>query len=99
MKIIQRLSDMIDEEINDAWKYARCYQSYRESDPELAKTFSQLSHAELNHADMLHSQVTRIIADYRKMEGDPPEMMMKIYEYLHDKAIDKTIEVRYILEH
>lgn len=99
MKIIQKLSDMIDEEINDAWKYARCYQSYRESDPELAKTFSQLSHAELNHVDMLHAQVTRIIADYRKREGEPPELMLKIYEYLHERSIDKVNEVRFILEH
>jgi len=99
MKIIQKLSDMIEEEINDAWKYARCYQSYRESDSELAKTFSLLAQAELTHVDMLHSQVVRKIEDYRKREGEPPENMIIIYEYLHQRNIEKVNDVRFILEH
>ena len=99
MKLIQRLSDMIEEEIEDAWKYARCYQSYRESDAELAKTFSMLSNAELTHVDMLHAQVVRLIEDYRRKNGEPPENMKAIYNYLHERHIEKVNDVRYILQH
>ena len=99
MKIIEKLSDMIEEEINDAHKYARCYQSYRESDSELAKTFSLLSQAELTHVEMLHSQVVRLISDYRKANGEPPEKMKYIYDYLHQRHIEKVNEVKFILEH
>lgn len=97
MKIIEKLSDMIEEEISDAWKYARCYQQYREEEPELARTFSQLSLEELTHVDRLHAQVVRLIKDYRDKNGDPPEHMMFIYNYLHDRHIQKVTEIRTVL--
>lgn len=97
MKIIQKLSDMIDEEITDAWKYARCYQEYKESDPELAKTFSQLSFEELTHVDRIHAQVVRIIRNYRETHGDPPEHMLAIYNYLHERSIKKVSDIRILL--
>lgn len=97
MKIIQNLSDMIDEEIVDAHKYARCYQEYRDMEPELARTFSTLANEELNHAGMIHTQVVRIIRKYREENGDPPAHMLAIWEYLHNRSIEKTNEVRMML--
>lgn len=97
MKIIQKLSDMIDEEITDAWKYARCYQMHKEDDMELARTFSQLSLEELTHVDRLHLQVVRLIKEYREKNGEPPEHMMFIYNYLHERNIQKVADIRLLL--
>lgn len=97
MRIIQKLSDMIDEEISDAMKYARCYQQHREEDIELSKTFSQLSLEELSHVDRLHGQVVRMIKDYREKNGEPPEHMMFIYNYLHERNIRKVADIRLML--
>ena len=97
MKIIQNLSDMIDEEIVDARKYARCALEQRDLDPELARTFSTLADEELNHSNMLHNQVVRIIKKYREENGEPPAHMMTIYEYLHNRSIAKAAEVRLLL--
>jgi len=97
MKIIQKLSDMIEEEISDAMKYARCYQAHREDDPELARTFSQLSLEELTHVERLHAQVVRLIKDYRDTHGEPPSHMQAIYNYLHERNIDKVSKVRLML--
>ena len=88
---------MIDEEISDAMKYARCYQSFKEDDPELARTFSQLSLEELTHVDRLHAQVVRIIKKYKEENGDPPAHMQVIYDYLHERNIRKVADIRLML--
>ena len=97
MKIIQKLCDMIDEEIEDARKYAACYQEHRDFEPELSRTFSLLANEELNHMRMLHEQVVRIIGEFRKEKGDPPPEMMTIYEYVHKRQIEKVAEVKLLL--
>ena len=94
MKIIGKLSDMIEEEIADAEKYARCALNHKEDHPELAATFHQLSLEEMKHMAMLHDQVTKIISDYRKTNGEPPESMMVLYNYLHERHIAKAAEVK-----
>ena len=96
MKIIERLSEMITEEINDAMKYAKCAQMH-DDDPELMRTFKMLANEELNHMNMLHNQVVRIIKDYRDKHGEPPADMMAVYNYLHGKQVDKVAEVKMLL--
>lgn len=97
MKIIQKLSDMIDDEITDAWKYAKCYQNYKEDEPELARTFQQLANEELNHMERLHAQVVRMIKVQKEKTGDPPEWMLKVYEYLHERSVGRAAEVKALL--
>lgn len=43
MKLIEKLSAMVDEEIEDAMKYAKCALEYKDECPALAKTFYELS--------------------------------------------------------
>lgn len=97
MKLIQKLTDMIDEEISDARKYARCSLEHKDDDVELSKTFAQLSNEELGHAERLHAQVVRIINKYKSEHGDPPEHMLFIYNYLHDRAVQKVAEIKAML--
>ena len=93
MKIISKLSDLIEEELNDADKYIRLALDTREDNYALSATFYKLSLEEINHMKMLHEQVVAIINEYRKDNGDPPERMQAIYDYLHGKHINKANEI------
>lgn len=94
MKIIETLSGLIEEELQDADKYAQLALTHRADYPELAETFSKLSGEEMQHMNMLHNQAAKIIEKYRRENGEPPAPMAAVYDYLHRKQIKKSAEVK-----
>ena len=94
MKIIKELSEYIEEELCDAKKYIEKALKCKEKRPQLSQTFYTLSVEEMKHMQMLHNEVTKIIEDYRKEEGEPPVAMMAVYDYLHEKFIEESKEIK-----
>lgn len=94
MKIIEKLSEYIDEEINDAMKYAKCANMYKEENPALADMFIRLADEEMKHMLTIHTQVVAIIDEYKRKNGEPPEAMKTVYDILHRRHIDKAAEAK-----
>ncbi len=94
MKVIQELSEKIEEELSDANKYIKCALHYKEEDPKLAQLYFTLSLEEMKHMNMLHEEVKRIIAEYRAKNGEPPAVMLALYNYEHEKHIKRAAKIK-----
>ena len=93
MKIIAELQKQIEEEIEDATKYAQKAVEYKSLYPETAELYFKLSGEEQNHMNALHKEVVRLIDNYRRDKGEPPAHMMAIYNHLHQREIEKAEKV------
>lgn len=94
MRIIKKLSEYIEEELQDSEKYVLKAIECKIDYPEIANTFYMLSLEEIKHMQLLHEQVVKTIEEYRKTKGEPPEGMKAIYDFLHKKFINKTKEIK-----
>lgn len=97
MKIIKDLCNLIEEEVCDAEKYARKALIYNDEYPTVARTCYTLADEELGHASKLHSHVAQLIDEYNRKNGEPPAAMAAVYEYLHDRQIEKVEHVRMLM--
>ena len=94
MKIIKCLSELIEEELDDACKYIDLAMKWKSEEPDTADVFYDLSLAEMEHMEKLHNEVAELIEEYRKDHGDPPKEMMTLYEYLHEKHIGHATKIK-----
>ena len=97
MKEIKKLEDQIGEELHDAKKYIKCALKNKDENKKLADLYYKLANEEMNHMELLHNMVVNIIDDYRDEHGEPPAEMMAVYNYIHEKHIDKAKDVKMLI--
>jgi len=96
MRIIEKLSDRIEDEIQDAKNYTLLALEIRDEFPDVARILYTISLQEMEHMRMIHDGVTAIIAQYRDENGEPPAKMMAVYEYLHKKHIENAADAKIV---
>ena len=94
MKIIEYISDKIEDEVEDASDYAKEAIAEKTMYPWLSEIFYSISLDESKHKQMLHDAVVRRIKEYREKTGEPPADMMARYEYLHGKHIEAAKDAK-----
>lgn len=94
MKLIEKLSEHITEEIGDACDYIDEALACKEKDRDTADLYCRLAEEELGHMNLLHKRVARVIEAYKAEHGDPPENMQLRYDILHDIHINDANKVK-----
>ena len=94
MKLIRDLEEMIEDEIHDIKKYAKMAAKVKDEHPGLAQTLYNISVQEDAHHAALHNEGTKIVEEHRRTHGAPPPEMLAVYEFMHNRHIDKLAEAR-----
>ena len=94
MKLIKELTERIEEEIDGAEEYVKEAIKLKHEHPSLAKTLYDISTQEMSHIDMLHTEVVKLIEEHRRTHGEPPAPMVAVYQYLHERHIDKVNTIK-----
>lgn len=98
MEIIKCIAENIEEELEDAEKYAKAALHHMGTDRELCQKFEELSRQELSHSDKLHAQAVRPINAQKSAGATPPAYMEAVWRWEHEKMIDKTAHVHRLLD-
>ena len=98
MKAIKELVENINEELEDAEKYAKLAMHYKSEDSRLADTYSRLSSEELGHSEQLHAHAVRIIEAYRAAGNVAPPAMMAVWDWEHKKSVEHKMEIKALME-
>lgn len=89
MKIIKELAGQMRSELHDADKYAKLAMQYKDSDNDLADMYYNLGKQELDHANIEHKQVVRLIQDSQSRGIQPPPGMLEMWEWEHEQLIEE----------
>lgn len=94
MKLIEKLVGLVEEELDGSEHYIKMALAHKDDNASLAKVLYEISTQEMNHVDMLHGEVKKLIEEHRKEKGDPPAMMLAVYNYLHERHVDKASRIK-----
>lgn len=97
MKEIKMLAGHIREEMYDAETYAKLALRYKDDDRSLSQTFEKLAEQELDHADMLHAQASRLIKERKENGETPPVAMSAVWSWEHENMMDCVARVKVLL--
>ena len=97
MRVIADMSKMIEKEIKQAECYVDNALEVQAEYPDLANDYVSLAQGNLDRIGNLHNRVTKLIEAERKSNGEPPELMLKVYEYLHKQHIEDVANVRRLI--
>lgn len=98
MKIIEKLSKQIHEEIKDAKKYIECALMEKERNKDLADLYYLLAGEELGHMEKLHAAVVKEISKFKATGKEVPAVMQEIWNWQHGEIIEESTEVRMMIE-
>ena len=91
MKKIQCLVKDMGYELGAGEHYAKHALRNRDEDKELGDVYARVARQELEHCELFHAQAVRLIREYDK---EPPESMRSIWEYEHDRIMEREAMIR-----
>ena len=94
MKIIECLSETIEQTLDMAENAIKAAIMYKMDYPTTAKAFYTQSTSLMDNIKELHDAVVALIESYKKEKGEPPVPMMAIYNYEHKRHITQAAAIK-----
>ena len=98
MKIIKCLCEDIEATLDAAEHDIKKAIMYKEEYPVASKAFYAKSSALMDTIKLEHEAVVALIEGVKKEKGEPPASMMAIYDYMHERQINKAAAIRALQE-
>lgn len=98
MKLVKDIVEQIDEELDGAKEYIKMASKYKSEYPQIANMYYEMSLTEMTHVDKLHNAVASLINEMKVKGVEVDPKMMAIYEYEHEKAMDKATKIKVMQE-
>lgn len=92
MQEIKKLVQVIDDEIEGAEEYLDLAEEFKTTHPDVSNILHSIGLEEINHVQKLHDGVVILI---NKQKTPPPEYMLKMWEYLHAKYMNKLRKLKW----
>jgi urocanate hydratase len=98
MRVIKKYVDNIEEEIEDAKKYAEKYVECKaKGNIQAAGKYNEMANDELKHAMYLHGWAVAEIEEISKIYVPPSDMMEK-WEHAHREYVEQVAMIKHMLE-
>ena len=94
MKIIKCLSESIEETLDCAEESIKKAIMYKDEYPVASRAFFAKSTMLMDSIKVQHDAVVALIEAYKKEKGEPPAPMMAIYDYMHERHINKAAAIK-----
>lgn len=98
MKLVKDIVEEIDDELDGAKEYIKMASKYKTEYPQIANMYYEMSLTEMTHVDKLHNAVVSLINEMKVKGVEVDPKMMAIYEYEHEKAMDKATKIKVMQE-
>lgn len=98
MIIIKCLSEDIEKTMDLAEENIKAAIMYKNDYPIAAKSFYVKSVTLMDSIKPQHEAVVGLIEEYKKLKGEPPAPMMAIYNYMHERHINKAAAIKNLQE-
>lgn len=94
MRIIKCLCEDMEHTLDAAEDSIKSAIMYKNDYPVAAKAFFTKSVALMDSIKPEHDAVVTLIEEYKKEKGEPPAPMMAIYNYMHERHINKAAAIK-----
>lgn len=94
MQIIKCLSEDIEATLDAAEHDIKKAIQYKEEFPIASRAFYNKSTVLMDTIKLEHEAVVALIEGYKKENGEPPVGMKAIYDYMHERQINKAAAIK-----
>lgn len=94
MRIIKCMCEDIEDTLDMAESNVKKAIECKDEYPLAAKSFYNKSVALMETVKGMHDGVVAVIKAYREEKGEPPEPMMAIYNYLHERSMNNAAMIK-----